>query len=409
MTNSQNIYADVLIVTVTRTESQAVLQIFKEATEQNSQSITIGDRTYRDLGMVNGSKVFMAISEMGASGLGAAQQAVHKAIQALNPHAVIMVGIAFGMNKTKQALGDILVSKQLMLYESQRLGKGEIIARGDRPHCSASLLNYLSNAHLDWDGAEVHFGLILTGEKLIDDLDYRKSLKELETEAIGGEMEGSGLYVSCQDAKVDWILVKAICDWADGNKNQDKKQRQAQAAKNAAEFVVHALQHATLPRLDKQTKPNSESQHLSTEVKDSKINGNVITASNIDNSFNKTEIKNYYDQKNIESQLSYNWFKSHIETSISDLGHRYTQEINFELDIAKSFDALSRNDKFREHFRDEIHNFLKNFKQIDNEFSEKHVVKGFIELLNNQFNIVQDSSLLNIDIESIQRNIKLIK
>jgi hypothetical protein len=57
-------------------------------------------------------------------------------------------------------------------------------------------------------------------------------------------MEGAGLYVACQDQKVDWILVKAICDWADGHKAQDKDARQQTAAANAAAFVLYALQFA---------------------------------------------------------------------------------------------------------------------------------------------------------------------
>lgn len=149
-----------------------------------------------------------------------------------------------------------------MLYESQRVSTGEIVPRGDKAHSSGRLVNFLHNAHLDWNGAKVQFGLMLTGEKLVDDLDYRESLKKLESEAIGGEMEGAGLYVSCQDAKVDWILVKAICDWADGNKDHEKKQRQQQAAENAAAFVLHALQHATLQRLTPaHSKNRNESQH----------------------------------------------------------------------------------------------------------------------------------------------------
>lgn len=240
--------ADVLIVTVTPTESKAVLHAFAQATGGNAKTLTVDDRVYRDLGEINGTRVFMALSEMGATGLGAAQQAVQKGIAALQPHAVIMVGIAFGINEEKQSIGDILVSRQLMLYESQRIGAGKIIPRGDRPHAATRLLNYLQSADLDWDGAEVRFGLVLTGEKLVDDLDYRESLKAIEQEAIGGEMEGAGLYVACQDAKVDWILVKAICDWADGNKGQDKKARQQQAAENAAAFVLFALRHAPLGR-----------------------------------------------------------------------------------------------------------------------------------------------------------------
>ena len=59
-------------------------------------------------------------------------------------------------------------------------------------------------------------------------------------------MEGAGLYVSSYDNKVDWIVVKAICDWGNGNKEVDKTPRQQQVAKNAAEFVVQSLKNAQL-------------------------------------------------------------------------------------------------------------------------------------------------------------------
>ena len=58
-------------------------------------------------------------------------------------------------------------------------------------------------------------------------------------EAIGGEMEGAGVYAAA--GKTDWILVKAICDWADGTKHVDKEARQKAAATNAAELVVEAI------------------------------------------------------------------------------------------------------------------------------------------------------------------------
>ncbi len=247
------IEADVLIVTVTDVEKDAVLNAFYKATNTLPQAVNIGDRTYQNLGIINGSTVYMASSKMGAIGLGAAQQTVEKGIKALNPHAVIMVGIAFGVDDEKQAIGDILVSRQLMLYDPQRVGKGEIVPRGDKVSCTPRLDSYLDSAKLHWklkgNSTEIRFGLVLTGEKLIDKLSYRKSLKKLEPEFIGGEMEGAGLYVSSQDAKVDWILVKAICDWADGNKEQDRDQRQQLAANNAASFVLFALQHEQLLRL----------------------------------------------------------------------------------------------------------------------------------------------------------------
>lgn len=98
---------------------------------------------------------------------------------------------------------------------------------------------------LEWPKLE--FGQILTGEKLVDNLDYRNSLQQhYAPEAIGGEMEGSGLYVSAQQAKVDWIVVKAICDWGDGNKGHDKQARQILAAANAAKVIKAALDAGNL-------------------------------------------------------------------------------------------------------------------------------------------------------------------
>ena len=242
--------ADILLVTVTKVESLAVLEAFEKHTGQKPRLEPRGDKTYHDLGTVNGARVSLVLSEMGAGGLGGAQQTVTKAIAELRPAAVVMVGIAFGMDERKQAIGDILVSENLRLYELQRVGtkRGEpdIILRGDRPHCSPRLLDAFRNGDLHWQGARVRFGCVLTGEKLVDNLDFRQRLHAIEPEAIGGEMEGAGLYTACQDAKVDWLLVKAICDWADGKKEVDRQQRQELAARNAAEFVAHVLKTVPL-------------------------------------------------------------------------------------------------------------------------------------------------------------------
>ena len=99
----------------------------------------------------------------------------------------------------------------------------------------------MATAKLTWEGARVHFGVVLSGEKVVDNPEFRAELLQHEPHAIGGEMEGTGLYAAC-NGRVDWILVKAICDWADGKKEVVRKARQLTAAANAAQFVLHALQ-----------------------------------------------------------------------------------------------------------------------------------------------------------------------
>ncbi len=62
-------------------------------------------------------------------------------------------------------------------------------------------------------------------------------------------MEAAGVYVSSQEYKVDWIVIKAITDWGDGTKSIDKEARQKKAARNAAEFVMHAIKETPLKTL----------------------------------------------------------------------------------------------------------------------------------------------------------------
>jgi nucleoside phosphorylase len=274
--------ADVLIVTVTKVESRALLQSFEQTTGHKATPKAIGDRTYFNLGIVNGARVFLTQSEMGSGGLDASQLTVQKGIEVLSPTAVIMVGIAFGINDQKQAIGDILVTEQLRLYDLQRLGTLEdgqckISLRGDKPHASPWLINFFKSADADlrWEGAEVRFGVVLTGEKLVDNIDFRDQLRSFEPEAIGGEMEGKGLYVACHDKKVDWILIKAICDWADGNKAQDKDLRQQTAAQNAAEFLLYALEFTSVDWQQKRGKGISRQSQMSEFTK--VITNEVVT------------------------------------------------------------------------------------------------------------------------------------
>lgn len=234
---------NILLVTATPIEARAVLKQSGSSTVKH-----VGDQTYHDLGSIENARVFMVQSEMGAGEPGGSTLVIEEAIRLLHPSSVIMVGIAFGIDEGKQSIGDILVSKQLVQYDIQKVGTNKsnqqekIVLRGDRPSASPRMLQRFRAAANYWESPpEVIFGPILTGAKLVDNQDFRDQLLELAGEAVGGEMEAGGLYAPAQRKRVDWIVVKAICDWADGNKGQDKKQRQQLAAENAARFTFDVL------------------------------------------------------------------------------------------------------------------------------------------------------------------------
>ena len=167
-------------------------------------------------------------------------------IRTLSPSAIVMVGIAFGIDPEHQKVGDVLVSRQVLCYECQRVtestpGVVTITPRGDRVSASPRLLDRFDSGSVGWKLATVRFGLILSGDKLVDSASFKRQLLSLEPEAIGGEMEVAGLYASAYKGKIDWIMVKAICDWGENKNNPNKKQDQALAATNAAVFVFHVI------------------------------------------------------------------------------------------------------------------------------------------------------------------------
>lgn len=235
-----------LLVTATDTETKTLHRHLTPLQgETDIWEIYKGNHTYY-VGTFGKYVVAHVACDMGAIGAEASLVTVSNAIDALKPKFVLMVGIAFGIDEQKQKIGDVLVSKTLLPYESQRVNnKGNITFRGPQPEASLLLANRFRNMR-DWQYeiqpnhfSKLEIGGILTGEKLIDDLDYRDSFKQHFATAIGGEMEGAGLYAACANKSVPWILVKAICDFADGNKKEQKETKQQIAIQAALSACLH--------------------------------------------------------------------------------------------------------------------------------------------------------------------------
>jgi nucleoside phosphorylase len=264
---------DVLLVTVAEIEARAVLTLFPK-----SQLYHVRDQTYHDLGLIGEARTFMVQSEMGQGGQSGAILTIQEGIDALHPSAVVMVGIAFGVDRDKQNIGDILISSQILDYELQRVGtntgnKLVIVPRGDRPSASPRMLSRFRAAAKYWHAPSIiRFGLVLSGAKLVDNQDFRTQLLNFGPEAIGGEMEGAGLYAAAQRKKIDWILAKAICDWADGSKKQDESQHQKEAAENAARFTIHVIEKGGF----------SDSKPDTTQSHDDRNAVNIMTHNNIE-------------------------------------------------------------------------------------------------------------------------------
>ena len=236
----------VVLLTFNAHETAAILKHFSPGASPRSE--TREGITYNLLGEHGGMRVVHRVSKQGE---GEAQNAANDAVRAWQPRAIIAVGIAFGVNPLKQKIGDVLISENIRAYELGRVNAdGGFTLRSDKPPASVAL--YQRFLHLDqccratesaclyWP--ELRFGTLLSGNKLVDNVDYRQGLQKHEAEAIGGEMEAVGIHFAAFRHRVDWLIVKGICDWADGSKHSPSKDRdQALAADHAALVVKAAL------------------------------------------------------------------------------------------------------------------------------------------------------------------------
>ncbi len=232
---------DVLLVTVANVELKAFLSRYPQKVRR-----TANGKTYYDLGLVGQARtVVVQANNMGPI---IAHATVDEGIRALSPRAVIMVGIAFGVRTKGQQIGDILVSKQIHDYDLERVGTGEdnqplSYPRGAVVAASDWLIDRFYASSYEWlSPPEIHFGVILSGSKLVDNKEYHNALVRSAPDAIGGEMEGGGLAIAASHRKVDWLLVKGISDWGDGTKGVNKREHQRLAAENAARFVLFVIE-----------------------------------------------------------------------------------------------------------------------------------------------------------------------
>ncbi len=111
-------------------------------------------------------------------------------------------------------------------------------------------------------------------------------------------MEGAGLYAAASDAKVDWILIKAICDWADGNKDN---KAQPIAASNAVNFVLHVISHVGLNSTNEISQIESSSTSIQPRTS---IKGRILLIDDDPNVCRDLEKRIQSDFKNCEIRVT---------------------------------------------------------------------------------------------------------
>ncbi|MBD2328839.1 SIR2 family protein [Alkalinema sp. FACHB-956] len=169
-----------------------------------------------------------------------------------HPAAILLVGIAAGVNPDKQQLGDVVIGRDIYYYE-----RGKLTPTGKQPEpimyrADATLLNHVQ-ALPEWslppnllspDGTptqpKIHYGVIASGEKVIADSAVRDEITASDRKIAAIEMEGYGFSAASWQSfdRVRHLVIKALCDFGDASKGD---RWQAYAAAVAADFTKHFL------------------------------------------------------------------------------------------------------------------------------------------------------------------------
>ena len=244
-------YKKFLFVTANSHETDALLKDKSFFAFEEKRSTISTDTAFYNVGKFGEyDVVHFELINQGSVKSDASILAIYDAIEAWRPDAVILVGIAFGKDNgvmcvAGQHIGDILVSKMVADYESEKIKNGMQQSDGFISESGRHLVSVFQHYSKSWSHiiqdrkAEVIMGLILSGDKVVDDEEFKTRLFSNFPRAIGGEMEGRGAYSACRRKGIEeWIIVKAICDWG-MSKEGNKTENQIIASESAASFLKY--------------------------------------------------------------------------------------------------------------------------------------------------------------------------
>ena len=113
-----------------------------------------------------------------------------------------------------------------------------------------------------------------------------------------------------------------------------------------------------------------------------------------------------------EEYLSQKWLEGNLEIAIKNAGTRYTPELNVDVPISKTFDALGRSDEYKEKLKYSIGRLNKSYKRGSSatvsEYAQKELeeLNGNLQQCKNNMHALSESPLTIWNIEDAEENCK---
>jgi nucleoside phosphorylase len=206
---------------------------------------TAGDGSYR-----------VVVTLLHSMGNLQAAHATADLIREWNPRFILVNGIAGGLSKGAQDFGDVVASDSIIYYELAKIRSAGQEQRNRQFPADPTLLDGILNlSGSAWrrrlpprpDGAmaddihpRIHVGPIASGEKVIAAVEAADELRSTHANLIAVEMESAGVASAAFSAvkKVGYLVIRAICDFADESKDDRWHEYAAQSAASCLrEFV----------------------------------------------------------------------------------------------------------------------------------------------------------------------------
>ncbi|MFL6108101.1 MAG: hypothetical protein ACJ72L_14155 [Marmoricola sp.] len=233
---------DLLIVTPKGEELRACMAVY--GLEPGGKT-RFGDDCDLWLWDTNGLSVGLAI--IGTEGTVEAAIAVNRIHAHVTFRTAILVGMAAGLPGPVKK-GDVVVANWVVAYEFVRVTKQRHVSR-PRPYQadvpSVQKVTQLNAEFPDWGkdiSAEIRTGpnrpkiergeperldakwapavkpgVIMAGNRLLEDGSLKTLKEQLDDRALAAEMEGAGFAAACEALRVPWLVIRGIADYGDSD------------------------------------------------------------------------------------------------------------------------------------------------------------------------------------------------
>lgn len=253
---------NVLLFVATQTEAEQLEAVAGELGLEFRSETHPQAGEYREIQDDGSFRAVVVRTAIGALGYkGSAHQGIYYR-SAFPAHPIIQLGMAFGIDPTKQAIGDVLISGSLVPYDfrtavSHEGGYRVDYSRLQRRPADGALVALFEQAIAPLrtrGNFEVHVGAILSGGVVVRSTEFKHELIGLlppaEEPIVGGEMEAVGLLSVSPPETPAWIVVKGISDFGEKKRPRHFDRDRLRACRNAAWFVLNALASAEPARDD---------------------------------------------------------------------------------------------------------------------------------------------------------------